>query len=501
MRIMDGTHLINALAGVIAEHSGRTPDRVIAALSRDVDDPGMWRSHGDDDADRDELDAQRLRWQRAQTRRSRLVVRLCEELVASATGVVRTDEVLGTNLSFFQQLSSAIILHQHGHNHEGAELARRALQRASSAGESTFAVLAADIIVAMQERPDDERTNARFDTERRRWRDADHLRRRAEELLIGCLEYRRHVSDTSKERELEQARTELLVYAADSSDPVMNLCVVALEVQQLLVCRKNDEAITVLNSVTEQLTKLPSLMQWVGQWLMVSRAKAYLALGEYATVLEMIEGLNPETFHRDYLQCDISRIQTTAVMRLGQWDRARQLILQDLTHGIGSADPLDQERQMVITAYYDLGAMLGYHSEPVISATKRVTTLMNSIDLVLQDRMGLGPIMLMYEVTANLLQGKVELAERKMANLQVYSTRNLRFHGAEALRGFISLLRMVVHHKGAFTSDARRVRLFMSKITDEHESATEQMICPLPLRKLAQSLIDHTNGRLRQTSV
>lgn len=498
---MDGTHLIDALAMVIAKHSGRTPERVLAALSRDVNDPAVWRAQEHLNPEIDDSEEYRLRWQRLQTRRSRLVTRLCEELVTTATGAVHADASLGTSLSFFQQLSSAIILHQHGHMQAGGELARRALQRAASAGESAYAVLAADMLVAMQMRPDDERSQVRFDTERRRWREADHRRRIAEEHLIRCLEYRRHICDRSKALELEQAIVELHAYATDPADPTLSTCISTLTIQQHLLHRENREAITLLDSVAENLKKLPSQLRWVEQWLMVARVKAHLAVGEYATVLRLSEGFKLEDLQRGYLQCDIVRLRSIAAMRHGQWEQARQSILQGMTLVSESTDRLDQQRQMLIVAYYNLGAALGYHSKPLPASIKRISTLMNSVDVVLQDRTGLAPIMLVYEVLANLLQGKLELAERKMANLQVYSTRNLRFHGAAALRAFISLLRMVVNHKGAFTNDARRVRLFMSRITDEHEQATEQMICPLPLRKLAQSLIDVSNGRLRQTSV
>lgn len=498
---MDGTHLIDALAIVIAKYTGRTPERVLAALSRDVNDPAVWRAHEQLNPKIDDPEEYRLRWQRLQTRRSRLVTRLCEELVTTATGAVHADASLGTSLSFFQQLSSAIILHQHGHMQAGGALVRRALLRAASAGESAYAVLAADMLVAMQVRTDDERSQVRFDTERHRWREVDHRRRIAEEQLIRCLEYRRHICDRSKALELEQALVELHANAMDPADPTFSIYITALTIQQHLVHRENREAIMLLDSVAENLKKLPSQLRWVGQWLMVARLKAHLAVGEYATVLRIPKGMKHEDVQRGYLQCDIVRLRSIAAMRHGQWEQARQLILQGMMLISESTDRLDQQRQMLIVAYYNLGAALGYHSEPVPISTKRISSLMNSVDLVLQDKAGLAPIMLVYEVTANLLQGKLELAERKMANLQVYSTRNLRFHGATALRAFISLLRMIVNHDGAFTNDARRVRLFMSRITDEHEHATEQMICPLPLRKLAQSLIDLTNGRLRQTSV
>ena len=498
---MDGTHLIDALARVIAERSGRTPERVIAALSRDVDDPEVWKSQGYSKLEKDDSEMHRLRWQRAQTRRSRLVVRLCEELVASATGVVRTDETLGTSLSYFQQLSSSIMLHQHGHLQAGAELAHRALQRAASAGESAFAVLAADVIVAMQERPVDEPTHVRFDAQRRRWRDVDHGRRMAEHHLIHCLEFRRQICDRSKEPDLEQALLELRVIAEDSTDPIIDICISALVVQQNLLRRKNHEAISAVDDVAKKLTILPAHMQWMGQWLMIAQVKAYLAIGEYATARKLTEALNPETFHRRFLKCDAVRLHTIAAMRNGEWEKARLAMIQAMTVDYEQIDAIDKQRLMVLIAFYNLGAILRYHSEPITARTMRVSSLMNSIELVLQDKMGLAPIALSYEVMAYLLQGDIELAERKMSNLQVYSTRNLRFHGATAMRAFISLLRMIVFHKGAFTSDERRVRLFMSRITDEHESATEQMICPLPLRKLAQTLIEIINGRLDQTSV
>ncbi len=498
---MDGIHLIDALARVIAKHSGRTPERVIAALTRDVDDPALWRSHRGSSLESDDSATRRLGWQRVQTRKSRLVVRLCEELVATSTDTLRTDPVLGMSLSYFQQLSSAIILHQYGHVHEGAELARRALLRASAADDSSYALLAGDVVVAMQVHSDNVRSRNRFDAERRRWREIDHARRTVEEFLVRCLEYRRHLTDRSKFNEIADAHTCLPACSGASIDPVVGVFASALEVHEHLMNRSNAEALALLDSVTANVHVLPPSAKWVGQWLLVARAKALLALGDYKSALHWAESLPSETFHRVYLKCDVARVRSIALMRLGEWKRAHQSIIAGMKVASGQDDSLDQQRQMVIIAYFNLGAALGYHSQPLSIGTKRVASLMNSIDLVLQDRMGLAPIMLIYEVAAYLLEGKYELAERKMSNLQVFSTRNLRFHGASALRAFISLLRMLVVHKAAFSSNDRRVRVYMSKITDEHESATEQMICPLPLRNLAQSLIDHCNGCPRYTSV
>lgn len=493
---MKSQELLDTLITVVTRINGPQITEFNVQDRRPHDDPALWRRNGratEDVQNRShseiEADIMRRSFQRISTRKSRLIARLCEQI--ASLEIQRSNMAVSgaSDLSYYQQLLTVQILHQQGHTAQALMLARRILQRATGADDSTMALLAGDLIDQLCGQGTEPSRQLKFITQQRQWSDKDHRRRRrallAEELLVG----KRHRTDAAYVAELRQAEDELKVCVdrglTASRDPVLK----AIVTQRMLREGRNEE---VAKSTASALSKLEKTRNraptWLEVWNLTAHLRALTGKGAFDAVIAISGRIDKNWLVRSHLSHDLLRLRLMAEMRLGNWNEAQSVLAEIDSLTDHQTDVVDIERRMVLAAYLHLAHELKLCPVHVTGMPKRFPSLIGSIDLITVDRKGLGALVLIHDVIRTFLRGEAEIAERMVLNLQVYASRNLRVSCSGALREFISFLRMLIVHGRAFVENHEQLHRFTSTITAECGAVSDQAICPLPLSQLMVAL-------------
>lgn len=391
--------------------------------------------------------------------------------------------------SYYQQLLTALILQRQGQTPQAIELAQRILQRATGARESTMALLAGDLIQQMGGLGPDPLRQMRFLATQRSWSEIDHRRRfcdiMAEELLV-C---KRHRTDDRYLQELSMAQPMDDHHDIPSRLELFDKIGRALVVQQLLrqgrnleVCRATSGALLLLRRNREVRPA------WLDVWYLTAHVRSLTAQGLFDDVLGVTGSLQRQWLARGHLAHEFLRHRMLAAMRTESWIEAKAALAQidALTNEL--TDNTDLERRALLAAYLQLARHLRLLPDPSASAPLNFTPLISSVSIIMEDRKGLGALVLIHDAIGAFLYDDPDTAERKVLNLQVYASRNLRTHGSSALRGFINYLRMLIIHGESFLENPRRVRRFTDTFTVEFDATCDQAVCPLNLAKLAGAL-------------
>lgn len=495
---MNSQELLDTLLEVAARQSGRPISDVYAAASRPYDDPSSWkrsdRAHQDSlmiSSSKSDIDALRRRHQRISTRKSRLIARLCEQITLFEIQRGDMADSRTQALSYYQQLMTVQILQQNGHTAQAMLLARRILQRATGAGESTMALLAGDLIDQLCGKGSDPGKQLKFIAQQRKWSDIDHRRRRrdllAEELLVG----KRHRTDATYIDELSRAEDELKMYVDQGRAVSRDAVVKAVVIQRLLREGRNDEVVKATSSAFSTLHNIGHRTPtWLEVWFLTARVRALTGQGAFGEVIDITRRIDKHWLVRTHLSHEFLRHRLMAEMKLGNWNKAQFVLAEIDTLTDHQTDILDIERRMLIASYMHLARELGICPISVTGMPKRLSSLIGSVDVITDDRKGLGALVLIHDAIQSFLCGDADVAERKVLNLQVYASRNLREPGTGALRGFVSFLRMLIVHRVSFLENPQRLKRFADKLASEYDGAYEQAVCPLPLTQLMGALAE-----------
>lgn len=494
---MKRRNLLNTLLEVASLRSGRPIDDIYDAVSRPFDDPALWRrdkrfrelEKHEVLSDRD-IDVQRRTYHRISTRKSRLITRLCEEIALSGAKDSDMVRFVDREIAYYQQLLTAQLLDQDGHTAQALELARRVLQRATGANETTMALLAGDLIHRLGGYGHEPSRQLTFIAQQRTWTDVDHVRRRAELIANEYLVAKRHRTDTRYTDDL-QATEELLGSLRDDDNvESIDRITHALLVQRMLREGRSHEAWEATSTALSTLQKHYRRITppWLDVWYLTSHVRSLIAQGMFEDVIDIVSIIEPHWLLQGPLAHELLRNRMLAEMRLGRWSQAIETLATIDQHIDDRTDIIDIERRSVLAMYLLLAHQLVLCPADMPIDSDDILSSISLIDVIAEDRRGLGALVLIYRAIDTFLHGDPDMADRKILNLQVYASRNLRGDGSSALRGFVSFLRMLIIHRVSFIENPRRVRRFTDAFAREYDNVCDQAVCPLDLSTLAGAL-------------
>jgi hypothetical protein len=412
------------------------------------------------------------------------------------------SRIADKGVSYYQQLLTAEVLYRQGYRSQSMELARRILHRAKGAGETTMALLAVDLIYRSGGHGSTPLRQLKFVNEQRAWSDADHLHRQtmliAEELLV----VRRHCTGAAYMKDLVTAENELRRNAdqdaTGSIDPIQK----AIVIQRLLREGRNLEAHCTISAAQATLRiSRPSSPSWLDIWYLTAYVRSLTAQGLFDEVLAVTNELPPQLLKHGRLTHELLRHRLLSAMRSGNWSEACR-VLVELKQGTNEqTDTIDIERCAVLAAYLHLAQELQICPVDTFSVSHPKLPLIESVSVIAEDRKGLGALVLIYDAIESFLHGDEDVTERKVLNLQVFASRNLKGPGTEALRAFIRFLRWMFDYRFSVIENVQRIRRYTDAFATEFEDICDQSVCPLDLTLLASALA-RTDVRKRcQTSV
>jgi hypothetical protein len=469
----------------------------------------MWKSHtrlpdlqahaSAADTDTDDM---RRRYHRICTRKSRLIARLCEEIARIEVKGAGMARIADKELSYYQQLLTAELLFRHGHHSQSQELAHRILHRATGAGETTMALLAGDLIFRLGGHGSTPLRQLKFVKGQRSWSDADYRQRQslliAEELLV----VRRHSTDATYMKDLVTAEVQLRSYANVDSVGSIGPILKAIVIQRLLREGRNLEVHSTLSDAraTARLSRLSS-PSWSDVWYLTAYVRSLTAQGLFDEVLVMTDEVSQRWLNHRCLAHELLRHRMLAAMRSGYWSEACRVLveLEQWTHE--QTDTIDIERCAVLSAYLHLAHELQLCPVDTPIVSHQNLPLIDSVSVIAEDRKGLGALVLIYDAIESFLHGDDDVTERKVLNLQVFASRNLKGPGTEALRTFIRFLRWLFVYRFSVIENTQRIRRYTKAFASEFEDICDQSVCPLDLTLLASALARTDVRRRGQTSV
>ncbi len=438
----------------------------------------------------------RRSYHRISTRKSRLLDRLCEEIAFFEIEGAGMSRIANKDVSYHQQFLTAELLYQQGHRSQSIELARRILHRATGAGQTTMILLAGDLIRRFGGQGSTPLRQRRFVTEQRAWSDADHRARHAALIVEELLVANRHRTDAVYLRNLNEAENVLCSFATAESDESIDSVTRAIVVQRLLKEGRSAEVYRAasIEQIVLRMSRQSS-PSWMEVWCLSASVRALTALGLFEEVLTVTRTMPQGWLQYNHLTQELFRHRLLAAMRSGDWVEACRMLVELRQRTDGQTDTIDRERCAVLGAYLQLACELHLCPIDVPCMPHRKGSLLDSISVISEDRKGLGALVLIYDAIDTFLHGDPEVTERKVLNMQVYASRNLRGPGTEALRAFIRFLRLLFVQSFSFIENPQRARKYTDAFTAEFENGYDQSICPLDLASLALVLIDTQSRR------
>ena len=500
---MKHTDIVSALAQVVGMLTGQHPNSVLHHHGGDYTEsrsriPRKRKVRSS--APEARAQESRRSYQRIHTRKSRLIVRLCDQIAQLLVGEPGFVGSIPSMMSCFHQVFASRVLLMRGFRNEARGVARLALGRAKSHDDSSLVLQCLDLLRELDSDSYSGKRRRQSDHEWQYWTEADHDRRIVDSMIDDILVRRRFLHDEPIRRDIIAARENIAEIRKLRPSSYLTDCDRALQIRLLELEGKHQDVLRITSRERAPSLRKQSVgMRWLQFWTSLAKLRSMLVVGETNAVCAAIAAIDRKQIPRPHLEHELNRLEIIAYMRTQQWELASHRLSDAELRISHCCDDLERQRILLLKAYLNISNILGMHDVRV--HVPRITTLLNTLDLVLLDKKGLGVMARIYEVLHYMVSGNDELAERKVLNLQVYSTRNLRYGGSPVIRQLITGLQMMIMQKMVFLNDPRKVERLLSRISDEGANVQEQMLCPIQLELLTKALIAFMRTRAVYTSV
>lgn len=485
----------NALAEVIASLTDNDVDDVMARYWRDVEDSAVWKrtpaqtaTTGPEDGEAASIRA----YQRIHTRKFRLNDRLLHVVATIRPSV---DIEHGSDCPLVRCYHAMIVaerLRYCGHTFHAQAVARKVLRDAIKFNEPVLVLQACRIIESMHGAIRDSKKRHSIalihDQWRRRYLEHEQYRLAISDLLFRC----RHRDDEKTLKHLVEIERENAVLLETKSNGFGQLLNDALQVRRFQVKGDHRAAVSYIQQRQGEFSGvLPDSERWIVEWFRNATIRSMLSMGELQAVTARTEHISQSARMIPQITAERHRLRMTAFMRRGSWvNAAREAAsLQQVLACF--EDPYEEQRFLLLCGYWTMCRQLGIHGHDDIRYMPRLSTFMNSVALISEDRRGLIVYVKIYEVLCLLLQRKDDSVERKVFNLNVYASRNLRFESARPLRAFITFLRSVTYSDISDKAIRRRISSHLRRMETDTGAIPEHMLSPVPLKHLAEAILRH----------
>ncbi|MBU3698955.1 MAG: hypothetical protein FGM33_02945 [Candidatus Kapabacteria bacterium] len=227
---------------------------------------------------------------------------------------------------------------------------------------------------------------------------------------------------------------------------------------------------------------------------------AHLASGDTEGALNAIVSRPLNAGIPGYIRLERHRLCVMTHMRRAAWNDAWIEAQVLNTCLVDEEDELEGQRCLLLTVLWSSFHQLGIHTEAAIGRTPRLSSFLNSVSLLEPDRTGLHVYVMIYEIIHLLLQGKMDEANRKVFNLSVNASRNLRSASSGPVRAFITFLRVITHYELADPAVRKRVHRHIRRMEPDQGEIPINSLCPIPLSHLASALLRLIESQTDQTS-
>jgi len=492
-----------ALAEVISGLTGEDAVDILSSQKRDVDHPDVWRrppAPSGDRANSERPTDKDRAYHRVRTRYSRLNQRL-SRLAASVHPPSRTDSCSDDPVvECFHDLVIAVRLRQKGHHKHALVIAQRALRHASICNEPFIVLQACRLIEHIEGGQWTEKQRLQHSSIVRRWTEHAFQRGYVEAFLTELLVHGRHIDHHEVQLRLEGALRHLDGIAS-TTDRWRALLhdVVAIRLAQLH--GRNKEINTLVRRrLRRDVSNSAGFEAWIRDWMVNALISSILASGNAQEALRTHARMPLSANTQSILIIERHRLCLTAHMRSNAWAAASNEAVSMMDALATSTDEFEQQRCLLLAALWSAFNQLGLHNEGMIGRVPRLTSFMNSVSLIACDRRGLNVFILIYEILQLLLNGKYDDASRKVFNLNVYASRNLRTEAARPLKAFLTFLRVITHYDLDDPSVRKRAYGHLRRMENDFGEVPEQMLFPVPLRRVADALMSLVDARQGQTS-
>lgn len=500
---MQKIELHTALTDVVVALTGRDHDEVISNLGSDYEDPKLWKRPSRNQARTSDKDLIHARlYQRTHTRKSRFTERLYREAasvpVETRLPTVQDEPVI----SCYHDMIVAIRLIAAGHYEKALVIIKRCMRRAAELNEPLAVLQALHLAVGLQGAEDSASMRRKLKQQIRRWSDRYFQQRAISAFLEDILIDRRHREDATLVRHIEAAWNDLQHQLVPLTRQAERLLSSVAKIRRCQVAGNNQLIIATASATLSRSSKgIPDGYRWLTGWLVSAQMRAQVALDlEPEARSEPDAGTTPYPL-LPHLQCEVCRLRLLSSMRRGQWDAAAETLVELRELNESASDEYERQRMLLIEGYFWIARQLGMHTHAVVERMPRITTFLNTVSLISQDQSGLNIQIAVYEILYYLLRGQGDVFERKVFNLTVGASRNLRFPAADPHRAFITMLRVVSHYDITDPTIRARTKRYLKRMECDSGERPERLLFPLPLHELAEAIIRCIDEKGLQTSV
>jgi len=500
---MQKIELHTALTDVVVALTGREREDVIARLGSDYEDPTLWKRPSRKQTQASDKDLMYARlYQRTHTRKSRFTERLYRE-AASVPVETRLPTVPDVPvITCYHDMIVAVRLIAAGHYEKALVIVKRCIRRATELNEPLAVLQALHLADGLQGAEASASARRQHQRHIRRWSDRYFQQRSIAAFLEDILVDRRNREQSSLLEHIDAAWNDLQFQQVPLTKNAERLLSSVVKIRRHQVAGHNQMIINTVASVLRRFSaSIPDGCRWLTGWLVCARMRAQVALDLELEARSEYDVSTTTYLLRPHLKCEACRLQLMSCMRRGQWDAAAAKLVELRQMNEVASDEYERQRMLLIEGYFWISRQLGMHTHSVVDRMPRITTFLNSVSQISQDQSGLNIQIAVYEILYYLVQGQVDVVERKVFNLTVRASRNLRFPAADPHRAFITMLRVVSHYDITDPKVRARTKRYIHRMEHDSGEIPEHLLFPLPLRDMAQAIIRFIIEKGLQTSV
>ncbi len=500
---MQKIELHTALTDVVVALTGRDRDEVTAKLRSDYEDPMLWKRPSRKQTPTSDQDITHTRtYHRTHTRKSRFTERLYREAasvpIETRLPTVSDDPII----SCYHDMIVAVRLIAAGHYEKALVIAKRCVRRAMELNEPLAVLQALHLAEGLQGAEVSVSIRRQLQRHIRRWSDRYFQQRSIAAFLEDILVDRRHREDASLLQHIDAVWNDLQLQQAPIPRSAERLLFTVVKIRRSQVVGHNQMIITTVTSALQRhAAGIPDGYRWLTGWLVSARMRAQVALDVHPRAWPEDDAGSTHHLLRPHLKCEVYRWQIIGHMRSGQWDAAAEKLIELRQMNLEASDEYEQQRMLLLEGFFWIFRHLGLHAHTVVERMPRITTFLNSVSVIGQDRSGLNIQIAVYEILYHLIKGHGDVVERKVFNLTVRASRNLRFPAAGPHRAFITMLRVVSHYDLSDPTIRARTKRYLKRMEHDAGEIPEHLLFPIPLRELAESIIRYIDENGLQTSV